>query len=117
LWKDFNRRNNNSIETSVGIKGDIKVKGKKTAEIKLKIKVYDKNKVANDSIMRRRMILCKKYTNIREVKKHATVAVKCNVKGPLDVLIFKRLNCSFSPLTFLKLRFWPPKKKNYKTAP
>jgi len=47
------------------------VKGKKTAEIKLKIKVYDKNKVANDSIMRRRMILCKKYPNIWEVKKSA----------------------------------------------
>jgi len=27
------------------------------------------------------------------------------------------LNNSFSPLTFLKLRFWPSKKKNYKTAP
>lgn len=57
--------------------------GKKTAEVKLKIKVYDKNKVANVSIMRRRMILCKKYPNIQEVKKPATVAVKSNVKGPL----------------------------------
>ena len=27
------------------------------------------------------------------------------------------LNCSFSPLTFPKLRFWPPKKTNYKTGP
>jgi len=27
------------------------------------------------------------------------------------------LNCSFSPLIFPKLWFWPPKKKNYKTAP
>ena len=32
-------------------------------------------------------------------------------------LINYRLNCSFSLLTFPKLRFWPPKKKNYKTAP
>ena len=30
---------------------------------------------------------------------------------------FFRLNCSFNPLIFTKLRFWPPKKKNYKTAP
>ena len=28
-----------------------------------------------------------------------------------------RFNSSFSPLSFKKLRFWPPKKKNYKTAP
>jgi len=28
--------------------------------------------------------------------------------------IFYRLNCSFSLLTFLKLRFWPPKKKTTK---
>jgi len=26
-----------------------------------------------------------------------------------------RLNSSFRPLTFSKLRFWPPKKKSYKT--
>jgi len=36
-------------------------------------------------------------------------------KKPDEEII--RLNCSFSPLTFPKLRFWPPKKKNYKTAP
>ena len=28
-----------------------------------------------------------------------------------------RLNSSFSPLTFLKLRFWPPKKKTTKPPP
>jgi len=33
------------------------------------------------------------------------------------MLFLARLNCSFSPLTFPKLRFWLPKKKNYKTAP
>ena len=27
------------------------------------------------------------------------------------------LNCSFSPLTFSKLRFWPPKKKTTKQPP
>jgi len=32
-------------------------------------------------------------------------------------MITFRFNSSFNPLTFLKLRFWPPKKKNYKTAP
>jgi len=41
---------------------------------------------------------------------------KC-VMNPFDWLIKSWLNCSFSPLTFSKLRFWPPKKKNYKTAP
>jgi len=30
---------------------------------------------------------------------------------------FSWLDYSFNPLTFTKLRFWSPKKKNYKTAP
>ena len=29
----------------------------------------------------------------------------------------KRLNCSFNPLTFTKLRFWPPKKKKLQNGP
>ena len=33
------------------------------------------------------------------------------------VLIIFWLNCSFSPLTFPKLRFWPPKKKTTKQPP
>jgi len=41
-----------------------------------------------------------------------------NMKVMIFILgVYNRLNCSFSPLTFPKLRFWPPKKKNYKTAP
>jgi len=34
----------------------------------------------------------------------------------VDLFIFW-LNSSFHPLTFTKLRFWPPKKKNYKMPP
>jgi len=29
----------------------------------------------------------------------------------------KRLNSRFRPLTFTKLRLWPPKEKNYKIVP
>ena len=32
-------------------------------------------------------------------------------------LIMFRLNCSFSPITFSKLRFWPSKKKTTKPPP
>ena len=32
------------------------------------------------------------------------------------MLILFRLNCSFSPLTFSKLRFWPPKKKKLQNS-
>jgi len=35
----------------------------------------------------------------------------------LTYVINKRFNCSFSPLTFSKLRFWPPKKKTTKQPP
>jgi len=35
----------------------------------------------------------------------------------LDATLDLRLNCSFSPLTFSKLRFWPPKKKTTKQPP
>jgi len=34
----------------------------------------------------------------------------------LNLPVFLRLNCSFNPITFTKLRFWSPKKKNYKMA-
>jgi len=37
------------------------------------------------------------------------------VDDPIIILIW--LNSSFHPLTFTKLRFWPSKNKNYKTAP
>jgi len=40
-----------------------------------------------------------------------------NIISPMESLVVcVRLNCSFNPLTFTKLRFWPPK-KNYKTTP
>jgi len=37
-----------------------------------------------------------------------------NKTAPLKV---SWLNCSFRPLTFTKLRFWPPKKKTTKLPP
>jgi len=40
-----------------------------------------------------------------------TLAIKLNIRA-----LKLRFNCSFNPLTFTKLRFWPPKKKNYKTV-
>jgi len=33
------------------------------------------------------------------------------------MIIYIRLNCSFSPLTFSKLRFWPPKEKKLQNNP
>jgi len=35
----------------------------------------------------------------------------------LQIVLKFRLNSNFSPPTFPKLRFWPPKKENYKNVP
>ena len=34
-----------------------------------------------------------------------------------DVSNKSRINCRFSPITFPKLRFWPPKKKKKQNSP